>query len=187
MKNFYNRLTALTSVVVIGLLMSCGGDDEPQCDSSNPITIQTQSTVANCGVNNGSVTVAAVGGDGNYEYSVDGGSFTASSVLSGLSTGEHEVTVRDGSRCSTTTTATITSDVTFSGQVAGIIANSCAISGCHVAGTVRQNFEQLSVIQQNALDIKNRTQSGNMPRNGTLSAAEISLIACWVDDGALDN
>jgi hypothetical protein len=68
------------------------------------------------------------------------------------------------------------------------MANSCAISGCH-DGSVSSlpNFSNLSVIQANASMIKSRTQSGNMPKTGSLTQNQIDLIACWVDDGALDN
>jgi len=35
--------------------------------------------------------------------------------------------------------------------------------------------------------MKARTQSRNMPKEGTLTQAEIDAIGCWVDDGALNN
>ena len=50
----------------------------------------------------GSVTVSATGGLAPYTYSVDGGSFQASNVLTGLTQGAHTVTIKDAF-CGTTT------------------------------------------------------------------------------------
>lgn len=35
--------------------------------------------------------------------------------------------------------------------------------------------------------IKDVTQSGRMPKDGTLTESEKDAIKCWVDNGALDN
>jgi hypothetical protein len=35
--------------------------------------------------------------------------------------------------------------------------------------------------------IKDVTQSGRMPKDGSLTIAEIDAIKCWVDNGALNN
>lgn len=35
--------------------------------------------------------------------------------------------------------------------------------------------------------IKEVTQSGRMPKEGSLTNSEIAAIKCWVDDGALNN
>jgi hypothetical protein len=78
--------------------------------------------------------------------------------------------------------------ISFANQVKSIIDLNCAISGCHVAGTGRQNFTSFAVIQANADGIKARTASGNMPRGGgSLTTEEKKLIADWVDQGAKNN
>ena len=78
--------------------------------------------------------------------------------------------------------------ISFANQVKSIIDLNCAISGCHVAGTGRQNFTTLTTIQANAGGIKARTASGNMPRGGgSLTTEEKKLIADWVDQGAQNN
>lgn len=185
MKKLYkSAMIGLCSGAMV-FLQSCGGSSDPTCDTG--ITIQTQVGNATCGASDGTITVTASGGDGQYQFSVDGGTAGSSNVLAGLSAGDHEVTVKDGSVCTSTMTVNVPTGVSFANQVASIINNSCAITGCHVPGTPRVDLTNFSFIQNNALDIKNRTQSGNMPRSGTLSPAEVSLIACWVDDGAQDN
>jgi len=61
------------------------------------ITLDTTSTVApNCGQANGIINVQAVGGDGNYTYSLGGGAFNASNSFTGLSAGNYQIEVQDG-------------------------------------------------------------------------------------------
>lgn len=67
-----------------------------------------------------------------------------------------------------------------------IIQKDCAISGCH-NGSQSPRLETNQEVIANAARIKSETQAGSMPRNRTLSDQEIELIACWVDDGALNN
>ncbi|HET6768383.1 MAG TPA: hypothetical protein VFH08_13325 [Chitinophagaceae bacterium] len=77
----------------------------------------------------------------------------------------------------------------FSADVNPIIQNSCAISGCHGNGSgngpgALVTFEQ---IRNAASQIKTAVVNRSMPRGGTLSNAQIQIISCWVDNGALNN
>ena len=75
--------------------------------------------------------------------------------------------------------------VGFSTVIQPIIQTNCAIKGCHVPGTGRANFEDANQIKFNAVEMKQRTQSLDMPRGGgSLSQKEIDQISCWVDSGA---
>ncbi len=75
--------------------------------------------------------------------------------------------------------------VSFSSVIQPIIQTNCAISGCHVSGTGLPNFQDVNQIKFNAVEIKDRTRSLDMPRGGgSLSQEEIDLISCWVDSGA---
>ena len=59
------------------------------------ITGVTPSNPTNCGVNDGSIVIAATGGSGTLEYSIDGGTnFQASSTFSSLGAGTYNVIVR---------------------------------------------------------------------------------------------
>lgn len=54
------------------------------------------STSANCGNNDGTITVTNVsGGNGTYEYSLDGVTWQSSNVFTGVSGGPHTVYIRD--------------------------------------------------------------------------------------------
>jgi len=75
--------------------------------------------------------------------------------------------------------------VSFSSVIQPIIQTNCAISGCHIPGTGLPNFQDVNQIKFNAVEMKNRTRSLDMPRGGgSLSQEEIDQITCWVDSGA---
>ena len=64
------------------------------------------------------------GGDGNFEYSLNGGTYTANNVFPGLAPGTHTITVRDGKNCTATDTITINPELTLTASAANI--TSCA-------------------------------------------------------------
>jgi len=77
----------------------------------------------------------------------------------------------------------------FTTDVSPIIASSCAISGCHAAGSTNgpgalTNFTQVF----NARGaIRTAVASGLMPKTGTLTAAQKNAILCWIDTGGANN
>ena len=77
-------------------------------------------------------------------------------------------------------------NVSYASDISPIISTNCAISGCH-AGSQFPDLRIFSNVQSNANTIKSLTQSRAMPKKGSLTPAEISLIGCWVDNGAPDN
>ena len=77
--------------------------DNGNVSISTPVSTQN----ADCGVSNGSLTVAATGGDGVYLYSLDGGIPQAEPLFSQLNAGTYTVTVEDGSGCVAISTAVI--------------------------------------------------------------------------------
>ncbi len=78
--------------------------------------------------------------------------------------------------------------VLYSATIAPLIANNCM--PCHNGdGSIPQapNLTLYATVQSNAELIKEVTQSGRMPKDGTITDAQIAAIKCWVDNGALDN
>src|SRR5690606_12048194 len=63
------------------------------------------------------------GGDGNYEYSLNGGPFVANNVFTGLGPGTYTIAVRDGNDC--TDSASITIDPELS-----VVASAPNITAC---------------------------------------------------------
>ncbi|MEA1786476.1 T9SS type B sorting domain-containing protein [Arenibacter sp. GZD96] len=66
------------------------------------------------------------GGDGNYQFSLNGGAFTATNNFSGLAPGTHTVIVRDGNNCTDTETITIRPELTVTASAAPITACATA-------------------------------------------------------------
>ncbi|MBL7891064.1 MAG: PKD domain-containing protein, partial [Bacteroidia bacterium] len=71
-----------------------------------PVAVTPSSTPANCGANDGTVSVSAGGGTGAYTYSWMPGGATAATVA-GLSAGTYIVTVKDANGCTITTSAIV--------------------------------------------------------------------------------
>jgi len=78
-----------------------------------------------------------------------------------------------------------TTDVSYANEINSLLTQKCA--PCHIGGGQFPDLTTYESVSQNANGIKAQTQSGNMPKNGTLTQDQIDLIACWVDNGALDN
>ena len=143
---------------------------------------------AGCGTNNGQISISASGGSGDYMYQIDNGTPQASNVFSSLSASTHTIRVIDDNGCESDDSVNVLSGVSFSGTIKNIIDTKCAISGCHNGDNgASRNWTVFANVQNNAANIKSLTQSRIMPQTGSLTQEQIDLIACWVDDGALNN
>ncbi len=77
---------------------------------------------------NGTLTVNITTGNGNYLYSLDGGTTTqASNVFTGLTDGTYNVTVIDGFECTTTESATINEQITATVVPTNEICNTLGV------------------------------------------------------------
>lgn len=63
------------------------------------------------------------GGDGNFEYNINGGAYSASNTFSGLAPGTYTVNVRDGNSCTDTQTLTVNPELS-------VIASAGNITAC---------------------------------------------------------
>ncbi|AHF17778.1 hypothetical protein [Niabella soli] len=77
----------------------------------------------------------------------------------------------------------------FAANVYPIIQQSCQLSGCHnntdrAGGHAWTSYAEISA---SASLINSDVQSGKMPKTGSLTAAQKSIINCWVNSGALNN
>ncbi len=80
-----------------------------------PVAIATTTgSVACYGGNTGSINISATGGTPTYTYSVDAGTYSTASSISGLTAGTHTVTVKDANNCVYSSTATITQPTALS-------------------------------------------------------------------------
>ena len=157
--------------------------------AGSSLTFSVQTTISKCKTNTGSITMNASGGSAPYSYKFNNGPASSINSYNALAAGSYTVSLTDNSGCEITQTIKVLSDIKFSSDIKSIINTSCAISGCHVAGgSGPGNFTVFADIKENAFAIHRVVQSGNMPKNAPkLPQAQLDAIACWVDDGALDN
>jgi hypothetical protein len=94
------------------------------------INLQITTTPSTCGLNNGTIVIQASGGTAPYQYQLDGGSWSYSSIFFTSSTTTHTVTVKDATGQTTTTTVTLTN--TYNTPVVSV-ASSVPASGCTAA------------------------------------------------------
>jgi gliding motility-associated-like protein len=85
------------------------GTDTIRINRLVPLTGNTSTTPAGCGLSNGTITVTGVtGGTAPYEYSLDGIVWQSSNVFSGLAAGSYTVYIRDfGAVCNTSIPVTV--------------------------------------------------------------------------------
>ena len=180
MKNTSRSLLAL----LLCLNFACSKDSaELDCSQVN-LTFSTSITNTPCGVANGSIIVTPDPGLNIVRYKLDDQAFQNSGEFTSLTPGEYMITVENEEGCSKSSLVVIRSGISFKTSVAPIIAKSCAISACHDGSG---NIDYRVFANLNPADMKARMQSGNMPKVGSLTKEEIDAIACWVDDGAMNN
>jgi hypothetical protein len=77
----------------------------------------------------------------------------------------------------------------FAAEVAPIISSSCAVTGCHASGSGNGPGELLTYNQifNARSSIRFAVVNRIMPKNTSLTDAQINLIACWIDGGAPNN
>ena len=169
--------------------------DSKGCANTIDVSVQNEEGVsidqidieeAGCETNLGQIDVSVSGGIEPYTFSLDGASSQSNGSFTGLGSGTYELSVADSDGCEITQEVVITTGTSYQNSVSTIIETNCAISGCH-NGSVSPDLRNFSSIQSSASRVKARTQNRSMPRGRTLTQEEIDLIACWVDDGALDN
>lgn len=74
---------------------------------ATPVVVGASESPATCGMSDGMITVTALGGDGNFTYSIDGGAFQASPIFNNLSVGSYTITVQDGLGAQSTITTVV--------------------------------------------------------------------------------
>jgi len=186
----FNNLAAGIYTVRIKDANGCTDEIENVAIKAADFTFNADITADNsCLGSNGVVAIEVSAGNPPYTYKIGNGSFSDNNAFMGLETGNHSITVQDNSGCSVTLSVTVprgSSGVSWNNEIKPIMENSCALSGCH-NGSSRPDLRKFENAKFYAKSIKSKTQDRSMPREGTLTQQQIDIIACWVDDGALQN
>lgn len=161
-----------------------------QLPGTDPLTAEVTLTAdTECATNNGVIEVVASGGQEPYQYKLGNGVFGVETVFEGKAPGNYAVSVKDALNCVFVKSVTVAKGNTGTSLIADvkpIMDANCAVPDCH-AGSESPDFRSKANIITHAANIKKLTQSGEMPKEGTLTAEQKALIACWVDEGAKDN
>lgn len=165
---------------------NCSATMETTLQNENGMNISFETAPSGCKGADGSIEATAVDGTAPYQFKLNDGAAGTASTFSGLQAGEYVLVVNDASGCEVQQTVRVRTGVSFAASISPIIQNKCAVSGCH-NGSKSPDFRVFKNIHDNAGQIKTLTGNGTMPQNGTLTQNEIDMIACWVDDGALEN
>lgn len=105
-----------------------------------------------------------------------------------LSTGCSKDNGGGGGGSTTVNCATVTNKA-FAADVNPIIQASCALAGCHAAGSSNGPgaLTTYAQISGNATAIRSAVSSGRMPQGSSLSTAQKNSIICWIDSGSPNN
>lgn len=143
-----------------------------------------------CEGGNGSLRVRPKNGLPPFSFKLENQVFTKDSVFSNLRNGKYNITIVDALQCEFRFSAEIAranTGVSWSNDVKSIVTVSCAKSGCHVSGTGRVDLSKFGNVKLYAGEIRARVINKSMPYDSRLSDSQIQLIACWVEDGAIEN
>lgn len=152
------------------------------------LTVGLTISESSCGINAGEIEVTVAGGSAPFQYALNNGPFQSENVFESVTNGLNTIDVRDADGCQVSKSEVVSSGVRLSSDIMPIIAANCAVTGCH-NGSRSPDMRTKEGIMSNANKIKNRTSAGTMPpaARPDLTASQIAIIACWVDDGAKDN
>lgn len=75
--------------------------------------------------------------------------------------------------------------ITYTKHIQPLMNNYCAYSGCHSTNNApRVPLTTYSEVSLQAASIDNHVFTiGDMPMGGTMSAAELQQLRCWLDNG----
>ncbi|MFS8615309.1 MAG: hypothetical protein FWJ85_00690 [Solitalea sp.] len=188
-------LYATNVLLSLTLWMTACSEDDAGMDpcASTSISLSANITGAHEGENDGSIAASASGSQG-FTFSLAGGDFQSSGTFSGLAAGTYTITAKDQNDCTAQQTFTVpelsTPNVSYNAEIRPIIENVCW--NCHKqagqAGFPHADLSTPEKVQENATRINTEVQAGRMPKVGSLTSAEKSAIAAWVEAGApIDN
>jgi hypothetical protein len=193
-KLFINASAVLISIFI--LLNACSkGGNTPSSPTTPPvsdpcagktITVTGSATVADA-CSGAKVSVSASGST-SFTYSIDGGSFGASSDFSNVTAGDHTISVKDGAGCTQSAKVTVTQITAgpFFSAVKTLIQTQCVSCHSGAGASAGKDWSNDCLVIANKAIIKQRTVDGTpsfMPQGGKLSVADMKIITDWVNAG----
>lgn len=107
-----------TYTIVFTDALGCTGSVIRTITPGTNISGTASSTATSCGgALDGSITVTASSGVGPYTYSIDAGAFQGSNIFTGVSAGNHLITIRDSRGCTVTINRSISAGSSLAGSI----------------------------------------------------------------------
>ncbi len=184
--NLFINLAAGNYTVLVFDINNCSAEQEFIVDNKDGVTASVKSTLAGCETSQAIITVMADNGNAPYEYRLNSQVPQSSNIFNNLPAGSHTITVMDSIGCEFIIEEKVLSGLSYVQDIQPILMNTCAVTGCH-NGSQFPDLRVLANVQNNKVNIRGFTQSGFMPLEGSLTQTEIDALACWIDDGAIDN
>ncbi len=146
-----------------------------------PRAIAVNSTVEDCGTNNGKITVSGVtGGIGPYQYSLNGSPFSTTNSFISLDSGFYQITVRDNNNCTFDTLYHLGFNAGPTNMTVNVKAASCGRSDGSVEITsITGGRSPFSYSFQNGTQGTDTTFSNIAPGNFTVSGFDAG--GCRID------
>lgn len=92
-------------------------------------SVAAVSTASSCNVNDGTITATGTGGTAPLEYSIDGTTFQAGNIFTGLAPNTYTITVKDANNCRKTTTVIVANASGLTLAVSSISTSCNVING----------------------------------------------------------
>jgi hypothetical protein len=151
--------------------------------SSLQISVSTTPN-SGCPTPNGTITVLTTGAKNPVQYRLNSGTYQSGNTFTGLAAGNYSITVLDSTGCPASGSASVSSrGPSFKTDIGPIISANC--NSCHSGGRT-PDLSSYTSISANGTAIVGAINN-DMPPGGKLTAQQIALITCWVNDGALNN
>ena len=131
----FTNLTPGTYTVYVKDANNCIATVTVTIPNSPAPTVTAVSTAASCNNTNGIITATGNGGLAPLQYSINGFTFQASNIFTGLAAGVYTVSVKDASGCTNTTTVTIT-NANAPAVTAVSTASACNVNNGTITATV---------------------------------------------------
>ena len=107
--NSFTNLPAGNYSIIVQDALGCQAASAITISEPSAVVLNTTSTIATCGNNNGTISISANGGTGTLLFSIDGGAtFVTNPQFINLAPGNYSIIVSDANNCSASSSITVT-------------------------------------------------------------------------------